>query len=207
MLYPDMRKSNNIQSQRVCRSSLDDISMVDQTKTPFPELVAAVISSRTAVVGLTARRRRRLLYALTFAQHDPNRCARPWDLQHPSTLRRVASTITRAAATPIPTTGCARPSGLRRRSPGATALSARNEQFHSRGRVRRTCEALAMTDLGRAIAVDSDRCEQHAAGYGAASPFVAPAAESSARMPGRTGENSRRAGGAGTQWQERHRWL
>ena len=87
MLYPDMRKSNNIQSQRVCRSSLDDISMVDQTKTPFPELVAAVISSRTAVVGLTARRRRRLLYALTFAQHDPNRCARPWDL---NTRRRYA---------------------------------------------------------------------------------------------------------------------
>jgi hypothetical protein len=62
MLYPDMRKSNNIQSQRVCRSSLDDISMVDQTKTPFPEVVAAVISSRSAVVGLTARRRRRPLY-------------------------------------------------------------------------------------------------------------------------------------------------
>jgi hypothetical protein len=62
MLYPDMRKSNNIQSQRVCRSSLDDISMVDQTKTPFPEVPAAVISSRTAEAGLTGRRRGRLLY-------------------------------------------------------------------------------------------------------------------------------------------------
>jgi hypothetical protein len=63
MLYPDMRKSNNVQSRRVCRSSLDDISMVDQTKTPFPEVPAVVISSRTAEEGgIDWRRRGRLLY-------------------------------------------------------------------------------------------------------------------------------------------------
>jgi hypothetical protein len=111
MLYPDMRKSNNTQSQRVCRSSLDDIGMVDQT-TRFPEVPAAVISSRTAEAGLTARRRGRLLYsgismsafrrlstrsrlagtrrfarsAPAFAQHDPDRRGRAWDPQRPSTV-------------------------------------------------------------------------------------------------------------------------
>jgi hypothetical protein len=112
--------------------------------------------------------------------------------------RRVASTITSATATPIPTTSCARPSRLRRSTPGVTALSARNERLHSRGRTRGTCKALAVTDLGRAIAVDSDRCEQHAGRYGAASLFVADARPNWREQPARESLT-------GTQWQERHR--
>jgi hypothetical protein len=112
--------------------------------------------------------------------------------------RRVASTITSATATPIPTTSCARPSRLRRSTPGLTALSPQNERLHSRGRTRRTCKALAVTDLGRAIAVDSDRCEQHAGRHGAASLFVADA-----RPNWR--EQRARESLTGTRWQERHR--